>query len=257
MARLVKDLISFLLYLCMAPFRGGAGAVLVYHSIDDTDAAADPLKVSVSTSLFEKQMRYLSTRRGRYTVTFDDGFKDMYINAFPVLKRYGVRSILFVTPDFIDHKADSDLLFRNGRPLQPLGWDDIRSMISSGIEIGSHSLSHRNMAALDKETALHEAVASRERISAKVGRDIVSFSYPFGDIRSFNKVTERILQDAGYKQAYTNIMGMDNSLEEPFRIRRIRVYGTDGMFRFRMKVAGAYNWVDAVIAATNIFRRPS
>ena len=49
-----------------------------------------------------------------------------------------------------------------------------------------------------------------------------------------------------------DLRGMDNSETEPFAIRRIRIYGTDNMFRFRIKVAGAYNWVDSLIPMFNL-----
>jgi len=55
------------------------------------------------------------------------------------------------------------------------------------------------------------------------------------------------IKNSGYEKAYSNIMGMDNSPSEPFAINRIRVYPCDNIFRFRMKVAGAYNWIDRIM----------
>ncbi|MCX5677940.1 MAG: polysaccharide deacetylase family protein [Candidatus Omnitrophica bacterium] len=244
MVQLVKDLISFLAYIFITPFYRKRNVVLVYHSIGDIDPSSDPQKINVTPERFEEQMRYLSTCGRSYLLTFDDGFENVYTNAFPLLKRYGARSILFITTDFIDSRLGSDRLFNNAQPLRPLTWAQVKDMSSCGVEIGSHSCTHKTMSDLDEKSASHEASASRERIRDMVGCDVRYFSYPFGSRRSFNKATERLLRDAGYSKAFTNIMGMDNSEEEPFVARRIRVYGTDNIFRFKMKVSGAYNWVD-------------
>lgn len=241
---LIKDAVSLFIYIFLCPFRRNRSAVLVYHSVDNMPLSDDPLKINVAPDLFEKQMLHISGRKERFLVTIDDGYGNNYTHIFPVVRRLGINTILFVTTDYIDGKLALDRFFSGGRPVRPLTWGEIKEMAASGIELGSHSLSHRNMANLDESSARREAAASKERIRAMTGYDVSSFSYPFGNSGSFNEMTEQAVKSAGYEKAYTNIMGMDDPRINRFRINRIRIYSTDNLFRFKMKTAGAYNWVD-------------
>jgi peptidoglycan/xylan/chitin deacetylase (PgdA/CDA1 family) len=216
----------------------------VYHSIDHIDPADDPYKMNVDPSLFKRQMEHLAALKNGYTVTFDDGFGSVYANAFPIVKRYGMKAVLFLTTDYIDGKIALCAFFAGRASPRPLTWDEVKRMNADGVEIGSHTLTHRNMAALDADTARREASESRKRIMDMTGCETSTFSYPFGNRGSFNALTKAILAECGYARAYTNMMGMDDPAADPFTVKRIRVYSTDNMFRFRMKVNGAYNWVD-------------
>ncbi len=247
MAQILKDLISSAIYIFLILFQRNRKAVLVYHSADEIDSSLDPLKINIKPRLFEKQIKYLSRFKDKYIVTFDDGFESVYTNALPILKKYNMGAILFITTDFIDRKINLDHFFEHKYFQKPLSWGQIKEICSLGIKIGSHSLTHRNMAGLDKKSCYEEASFSKNRIESEIGCKVDYFSYPFGNKGSFSNATEKALRSVGYKKAYTNIMGMDNSTDEPFVIRRIRIYSSDNMLRFKMKIAGAYNWVDWVI----------
>ncbi len=246
MRDMIKDIISFFIYAAVTPFYGGRKATLVYHSVDDVEPGKDPYKMNVPPSVFEEHMRYICERKDLYTVTFDDGFRSVYTRAFPVLKKYGMKAVLFLTTDYIDARIKLDRFFANRYSPGPLKWDEIKEMASYGITIASHAVTHKNMACLDEKKAFLEASASKGRIMDMTGRDTVYFSYPFGNSASFNKGVKKMLKGLGYERAYTNIMGMDNSAACPYAINRIRIYGTDRGLKFMMKIRGAYNWVDLV-----------
>ncbi len=251
MISLIKDAISFLVYLLACSFFKNKNAILVYHAIDHMDNDSGPYKMNVDPGLFEKQMAYMAQRKGRFIITFDDGFESVYTNAIAVIRKYGIKAILFLTTDYIDGKIDFDGFFGSKYSPKPLTRQQIKEINAAGVEVGSHSLSHKNMANLDEKSLYLESSVSRKRIEDMAGCAVSSFAYPFGNAKSFNEKTKKAIQDAGYKKAYTNIMGVDNSKDEPFAINRIRIYGTDNMFRFKMKIAGAYNWVDALLARFN------
>ena len=147
--------------------------IVVYHSIaDDHDHLLRPLSLSVD--VFERQLQFLK-RRGFETVslhdvhaylergvrlpqkavalTFDDGFLDNWVHAFPLLHKYGMKATIFVTTEFVDPTdtcrptledvwsgaVDRDSLEWWGH----LSWPELRRMQESGlVEIQSHTKTH-------------------------------------------------------------------------------------------------------------------
>lgn len=71
-------------------------------------------------------------------LSFDDGHKDHYTEAFPLLKKHGSKAVFFI----ITNKAESDPKFAN--------WAEIKEIADAGFEIGSHSVSHSSLSALAK-----------------------------------------------------------------------------------------------------------
>ena len=70
---------------------------------------------------------------------------------------------------------------------------------------------------------------------------------------TFNERIKQIVKNSGYEKAYTNIMGFNSRRSDLYELRRIRIYSTDNMFRFKIKINGAYNWVDKI---TDFGKRP-
>lgn len=246
MTQLLKDAISLLFFIFFCLFRRNKKAVLVYHSIGDIPKSSDPLKMNVPPALFEKHMAYISNNKENFLITFDDGYQNIFPNAVPILKRYRLKSVVFVTTYYIDGNAPFCHFFGNAISPKPLSWDMIREMASHGIEIGCHASSHKNLALLNKDEAYSSIKMSKKRIEDMTGKPVKSFSYPFGGRGSYNKDTGSILKNLGFEKAYINIMGMDNSGRDPMEIKRIRIYTNDNMLRFKMKIKGAYNWVDSI-----------
>mgnify|MGYP001587170573 FL=1 len=119
-------------------------------------------------------------------------------------------------------------------------------MRQSGIEIGSHGQTHLFMSSLDYGRLVEEFAFSKKRIEEMTNSTLESFSYPFGNTGSFDQLTEKTARETGYKKTYTNLMGTLPLSSDNYLLPRIRIYPEDNLFRFKLKVAGAYNWVDVL-----------
>ena len=221
---------------------------LTYHRIGDEPR--EPFCVSPDD--FEAQMRFLSVHRlavdlddviafvagrgslpeGACLVTIDDGCESTLTEALPILRRWGVPAIAFVTSSLVGLDVPE-------LPERYLGWDELREVADSGfVEIGSHAFTHRSLGAMDADESRREAFESKAQLERELGREIRCFAYPFGTHGDFDDVTERHLADAGYTIAFNSMHGTLRPGMDPISLPRIKVEGGEGLVMFRLLTAG-------------------
>ena len=241
----LKDAVSFVFYVLLHLIPSRKKSVLVYHSVDNIDPAIDPWRMNLTPEAFEKHLRFLSGYKGDFEITFDDGYKNNFTHAYPLLLKYNLNATFFITTDFIDGSINSKKIWPIKKMFPPLAWEDIRKMAKGGMRIGAHGKTHPVLAGLPEEKQRKEIVESKRRIEEMVGKTVDSFSYPKGHKKSFSRETKILLSSSGYKYAYTNVMGFNSTPpEDRYGLKRIRIYAEDNTFRLKMKIKGAYNWVD-------------
>lgn len=226
--------------------------VFMYHHVNPN--AGD--LVTVTPEVFEGQMRCL--RDGGYrsitpddlvahlrggavpkksvAVTFDDGWLDNYLFAFPVLKKYGVRATIFLVPDRVDraspggreagssvptHRESKELVRAGEQRRVVLNWDHVREMAGSGlVEFFSHTMTHARCDTLSPDGLVSELRGSREAIEEKTGRPCRYLCWPYG--RTSLAAVETAKQ-VGYHAAFTTKQGVVEANDDPFDIPRIVV----------------------------------
>lgn len=247
--RFSKDIISFIIFIIISIFfikRNGT-IVLVYHSVGQIDAEKDLYRLNLYPENFEKHLKVISEYRGKIEITFDDGYGNNFENAFPLLKKYNFSATIFLVTDFIDGKIKSESFGGEDVNIRPLTWDEIKIMDKSEIKFGSHSKTHALLTKISEGEVRDELVDSKKRIEDILGHKIENFAYPFGNIHSFNKFIKLAVAEAKYACAYTNIMGINKIRpRDKFVLRRMRIYSEDTPFKLKMKLKGAYDWVDTI-----------
>jgi len=147
-------------------------------------------------------------------LTFDDGYRGAYHYAAPILAARGVPAAFFVVPGWMDE----------GRP-GIIGWDEARYLAVSGIEVGSHTLTHRRLAELDAAEAAQELAASRARIEAELGRPCRYFACPWGqpgaDYRAEREPA--LARAAGYQCFLTTLPSRASAGADPWSLPRVRM----------------------------------
>lgn len=241
--------------------RYGRIPILMYHSISDVKEHSHPYyHVNTSPTVFEAHMRYLADNNyavinlrdlgdnfdanrstKQVVITFDDGFLDFYINAYPILEKFGFRATVFLPTAFIQNNRTS---FKDNPCMT---WNEVRQLSTEGIIFGSHTVSHPQLKNLSANEIEHEIKASRERIEDETGTKVDSFSYPFAfpqENRNFITRYKEILIEQGYRTAVTTIIGrVAIGLDDPLFLKRIPVNNGDDPLFFRLKLQGAYDWL--------------
>lgn len=145
-------------------------------------------------------------------LTFDDGYRDNYTNAFPLLKERGMTATFFIVTDFIDA----------GLP-DYLSWDMVREMHAGGMSIQSHGRNHASLKGRDEDYLIWQALGSLETIEYELGVRPRFISYPAGQ---YDENTIRIFQSAHYWAGVTTVQGATHNSKELFQLRRVRIRGT-------------------------------
>lgn len=230
--------------------------VLGYHSVhpDRTDALA------VHPNSFRMQMEWLSNLGWRgvsleqvgkaifesenscgkvFGITFDDGYADNLRYALPILREFGFSATVFLISDTIgtDEVHNPRWLIDNpnvdASHYRYLRRDEVKELMDAGFEIGSHSVTHPFLDRLNRLEQLHEISDSKIAIERLTNSIVTSFCYPDG---RYNDQTMNILMDSEYRRAVvTPWKTKPGSISSPFEIRRIGIYRTDNLLRFKLK----------------------
>ena len=219
--------------------------ILAYHMVDPRHYFG---ATRVTASAFEKQIRmiqelgmpvqtlhdYLDSmpnKRG-IALTFDDGFQSVFQYAFPVLERYNMKATVFVISAYAGQYNLWDVTF--GRRARLMDWEELRKLVKAGWEVGSHSLTHRDIRLLSMDQRMRELVFSRRIIEQQLGRCSQVISFPFGN------TDESVIHDcrrAGYSRGVV-LSPLSGDLDPAFNIARHGVYLFDSLQSVRQKLTG-------------------
>src|SRR5215204_296127 len=148
-------------------------------------------------------------------ITFDDGYRNVYEHAFPVLQRYGMTATVFLTTG---KQRQKRLPPMEGRPM--LSWGEIKEMHRSGIAFGAHTLTHPDLTRLPADRIEAEIVGSQSAIEDALSSAVETFAYPYGryDHRSREVVSRHFLC------ACSDRLGLYRSNSDLYAMERVDAY---------------------------------
>ncbi len=245
--------------------------LLGYHSIVDLSKQNDYALelypgLAVSKNHFENQISYLKekgyvflnfsdlelvkegkmlTSKKSAIIYFDDGFRDIYFNAYPILKKYDARATIFLTIDFVNQNSASKSIVENAKtrnrkldfsatPIY-LSWREC-ALMKDIIEYGAHGVTHQKLNELGGQDLDREIQVSKNEIERNLNIRTTAFSYPHG---RFNDVTEREIRKAGFLFSISTKYGANDIRELGRPLRKIIIGPEDDVKSLEVKL-GAY-----------------
>lgn len=166
---------------------------------------------------------------GLAALTFDDGLVDNLDTLVPLLRELDAPATVFVVSGWLGspHPAASWTRILDAR--------ELRELHASGVEIGAHSATHRDLTKLAFPDALDELERSRRELGAILATDVAVAAYPYG--RATGE-TRRACREAGYRAACRSTGS--GSWSDPFDLPRQDMENGAGLLGLRLKRHGRY-----------------
>lgn len=167
-------------------------------------------------------------------LVFDDGYADVYVHAFPLLRQRGMGATVAMISGAIDAP-------------EYLTWAQIREMAAAGVEFSSHSATHPSLASLTPQAARAELADSKRTLEEGLGRPVQFFVYPYGEpFTSGSPDSQRTIMDLLAQEGYLGALKTSSgppyiSLQKagaPYELNRIPVSGRESLRRFIASVGG-------------------
>ena len=149
-------------------------------------------------------------------LTFDDGYRDMYTTAFPILRAHHFKGVAYIVSGFLN--APNNVTAQQ-----------VVEMEGNGIQIGSHTVSHIDLTRASAGELHRQLTDSRAALEALLGRPVVDFCYPSGRL---DDGVARAVEEAGYQTATTTDAGTLHAAGDRFRWTRVRISGGEGLSQF-------------------------
>jgi len=204
--------------------------ILMYHYIEYVQDKGDTIRQSLDISpyTFERQIQTLVN--AGYTcitarelgemfdgkreipdkpvlLTFDDGYRDFYTDAYPIMKKYQVKGTVYVVSGFIGYRN-----YMTELQIQTIAHEEL-------VEIGSHTVHHVSLTHAPVEEIQKELLDSKSMLEQLIGLPVVSFAYPNG---SFDDSAVKEVSASGFTTAVITKPGIDIDPKDRFKLVRIR-----------------------------------
>lgn len=216
--------------------------ILMYHYIRNDQNPRDPVgeNLSVAPALFAQQMQYLSSHgytpitldklaaiyagkahapANPIVLTFDDGYKDLFTAAFPILRRYDFHAVSFIITGFVGWHGY-------------VSWEDIKHMLASGlVAFEAHTVHHTYLPAVSYQQALDELITSKKTLQAETGSPVNFLAYPDG---ATDAAVESAVQKAGFVGALGTWFAKATGIN--FDMPRVRIPGGISLADFELRI---------------------
>jgi peptidoglycan/xylan/chitin deacetylase (PgdA/CDA1 family) len=209
-------------------------------------------------------------------INFDDSYADNYEIAWHIAQRYNIKMNLFICTDYIGQStpiimlqdgyisANSDFIRKNETYIKyhitkfphlwrPLNWLELREMQNSGVQIGSHSHSHRNLALLTSDEIIADIKTSLTLIARELDYQTKYFAIPYGAYEHYTPEVISILNSFSFDLIFSTHLGRARLPSNGLPFPRILIHQQDNLMVFQRKLFGAYDLVAPITDFTKSF----
>jgi len=236
----LKNLLGRLMFASglNALLLGGAGVVVAFHRVhEDRDVyglSVDRRTFRQYCEFFRRHFRVLplgelvaKLERGEpidrhLAITFDDGYRDNFDNAVPVLEKLSLPATFFVVSQWIGSNVVPWWEAQGTRHTW-MTWEHVRELRKRGFEVGSHTRTHSDLGSITGTVALKEILGGRLEIEERLEERIDLFAYPYGGWQHMASANRELVKAAGFRCCCSCYGGLTMSGDDPFDMHRIAI----------------------------------
>lgn len=224
------------------PRQRERGRILCYHSVGQPEFGVN----DVTPARFRRQIELALELGYRFVapaeiaasgggpkdlaISFDDALKSVLTAADPILREHNISYSVFVVSEWSEQKHDWE-------KAGVLGWDELGRMCEAGVELGSHSATHRDFGEIDLARAKGEFELSRCTMQERLGFTPDVFAIPFGQSRNWNEAADQAAREVGFNTIYAQA----EETRPPGTVPRTFVTHFDDDRIFKAMLRGAYD----------------
>ena len=216
-----------------------AAVVVAFHRVRQADPS-DSLSVDAGTfehhcRFYRRHFRVVPLRelvarleRGEsvdrcLAITFDDGYRDNFEHARPVLEKLSLPATFFVVSGWIGTDVVPRWDSVRGVRHPWMNWDEVRALHRAGFEIGAHTHTHVDLGRVPPAEARDEALGSRLEIERHIGARVDSFAYPYGGRHDMTEANREQIRQSGFRCCCSGFGGINPSGTNPLYLARVPV----------------------------------
>jgi peptidoglycan/xylan/chitin deacetylase (PgdA/CDA1 family) len=216
-----------------------AAVIVAFHRIQQADRS-DSLSIDADTferhcRFYRRYFRVVPLRELVYqiahgqpidrhlAITFDDGYRDNFENARPVLEKLSLPATFFVVTEWMGTDVVPWWDHVRGVRHPWMTWDEVRALHHSGFEIGAHTRSHADLGKVSLANARDEVLGARLELERRLGARVESFAYPYGGRKHVTEASRDVIRGAGFRCCCSSFGGINPAGTDPFFLKRVPV----------------------------------
>jgi peptidoglycan/xylan/chitin deacetylase (PgdA/CDA1 family) len=213
--------------------------IVTFHRVQDIDT---PEGLTVGVDVFESYCRFFKRHfkvvplrelvaklessaplNRELAITFDDGYRDNFENAAPVLERLGLPATFFIVTQWMGTDVVPWWDRQKGVQHPWMTWDQVRSLHRRGFELGAHTRTHVDLGSVTDGEANEEILGGRRELEAHLAAPVDLFAYPYGRLANLAEANRGLVRGAGFRCCCSCFGGLIVPGTDPFDLRRVPI----------------------------------
>jgi peptidoglycan/xylan/chitin deacetylase (PgdA/CDA1 family) len=209
--------------------------VVAFHRVHDRA----PNGITTNIATFERYCRYFKRhfrvvslrdlvhkleRREPFSrelaITFDDGYRDNFENAVPVLEKLSLPATFFVVSRWIGTDA---VPWWDPGVGYAMSWEQVLELRRRGFDVGAHTRTHVDLGSVSGSKAYDELSGSRLDLERRLAEPVELFAYPYGGRNNLTEANRALAKAAGFRCCCSATGELTTSETDPFRLGRVPI----------------------------------
>jgi peptidoglycan/xylan/chitin deacetylase (PgdA/CDA1 family) len=229
--------------------------VVAFHRVQEAVEPDDSL--TISARMFERHCRFFrrhfrvvplrgiveKLERGQrlnqeLAITFDDGYRDNFEIAAPVLEKLSLPATFFIVTQMMGTDDVPWWDRERGARHSWMTWDQVRALHRKGFDIGAHTRTHADLGSVSGAEAEREIAGARLELEGELGASVDLFAYPYGGAKHLTDANRELVKASGFRCCCSSFGGINATGGSPFQLSRVPIsFWHESPHQFGVEVA--------------------